>query len=89
MDLLDETAVLVAISSVTGNETALALHLRDRLSRGGREVQLHDKGVLVPPADDGRPLVVLAGHLDTVPPQGNENPRPGRRLRFGAGGPPI
>ncbi len=85
MDLLDETAALMAIASVTGDETALALHLRDRLARGGREVVLHDKSLLVPPADDGRPLVVLAGHLDTVPPQGNQSPRRDGRTLWGRG----
>ena len=75
MDLLDETAALMEIPSVTGGEAALARHVRDRLSRGARSIHLDGRSVLVEPAQDDRPLVVLAGHLDTVPPRGNERPR--------------
>lgn len=75
MDLLRETADLVAIPSVTGEEAALADHLRERLARTGRPVRLDGRSLLVSPPDDSRPLVVLAGHLDTVPPRGNAQPR--------------
>lgn len=75
MDLLDETAALMEISSVTGNEEALARSLFERLSRSGRTTILEDRSVVVAPPEGDRPLVLLAGHLDTVPPQGNERPR--------------
>jgi succinyl-diaminopimelate desuccinylase len=85
MDLLDATAELMRIPSVTGDEGSLATHLCDRLSRGGREVRLDGRSVTVAPADDARPLVVLVGHLDTVPPRGNDRPRRDGNVLWGRG----
>lgn len=75
MTLADDLIRLIGIPSVTGQEEPLALHLRDRIVTSGRPVVLDGRTVLVPPPSDRRPLVVLAGHLDTVPPRGNAEPR--------------
>jgi succinyl-diaminopimelate desuccinylase len=75
MQPLDDLITFMKIPSVTGEEEALAQHLRTRLADTGRPVVLDGKSVIIPPATDRRPLVVLAGHLDTVPARGNETPR--------------
>jgi succinyl-diaminopimelate desuccinylase len=77
---------LVDIPSITGNETAIADHVEGRLSRAGRgEVLRSSRSVVWRSRERGRPLVVLAGHLDTVPPAGNERARiEGDRL-YGVG----
>ncbi len=75
MSLAEDLIRLIGIPSVTGREEALAQHLRDRIIGSGRPVVLDGRTVLVPPPSDRRPLAVLAGHLDTVPPRGNAEPR--------------
>jgi succinyl-diaminopimelate desuccinylase len=74
--LAARTLELVDIPSESRDEAALAAHLSDVLRGGGVEVaDLGDTCLLARPAGS-RPPVLLAGHLDTVPAQGN---RPGRR----------
>ncbi|MBD3163199.1 MAG: succinyl-diaminopimelate desuccinylase [Candidatus Eisenbacteria bacterium] len=73
--LVNELVDLIRIPSVTGEEAAIASHLRDRLAASGRPVVSDRTSLLIPPPEDGRPLIVLAGHLDTVPPRGNATPR--------------
>src|SRR5688572_9308936 len=68
MALADRTLELVDIASESRDEAALAAHVRELL--GGED--LGDLCVLAGAADAE---VMLAGHLDTVPAQGN---RPGR-----------
>ena len=75
MRRVEDLMKLIAIPSVTGDEERLARYLRDRLAATGRPVVLDGSSLLVPPEDDTRPLIVLSGHLDTVPPRGNETPR--------------
>src|SRR3954454_21034705 len=69
---------LIDIPSESREEAALAAHVLEVLRAGG--VPARDAGdtcVLAgATARAERPLVLLAGHLDTVPAQGN---RPGRR----------
>ena len=80
--LAARTLELVDIGSESRSEQALAEHVGAVLSAGG--VPVEDGGdtcVLAGAAASGtaggaRPLVLLAGHLDTVPAQDN---RPGRR----------
>jgi succinyl-diaminopimelate desuccinylase len=76
--LAARTLELVDIASESREEAALAAHVLDVLRAGG--VDARDAGdtcVLAGPTNRGdRPLVLLAGHFDTVPAQGN---RPGRR----------
>src|SRR5207244_3706781 len=81
-DLADRLAArtleLVDIPSESRDEAALAAHVLGVLREGG--VDARDAGdtcVLAGASARGdRPLVLLAGHLDTVPAQDN---RPGRR----------
>ena len=71
--LAARTLELVDIPSESHGEAAIAAHVADVLRAGGAPVRdLGDSCVLAGP---GAP-VLLAGHLDTVPAQGN---RPGRR----------
>jgi len=63
---------LVDIPSVTGDETAIADFVAGRLARAGRgEVVRSGRSVVWRGPQRGRPMVVMAGHLDTVPPNGN------------------
>ena len=79
--LAARTLELVDLPSESRDEARAAAHVLDVLRAGG--VEARDAGdtcvlaELPGPGDgSGAPLVVLAGHLDTVPAQGN---RPGRR----------
>src|SRR5256885_16525816 len=73
-DLAQRTLELVDIASESRHEAALASHLLEVLP-GARDAG--DTCVLAGVTERGaRPLVLLGGHLDTVPAQDN---RPGRR----------
>lgn len=73
-DLAARTLELVDIASESRDEARLAAHLLELL--GGRARDAGDTCVLAGATERAdRPLVLLAGHLDTVPAQGN---RPGR-----------
>jgi succinyl-diaminopimelate desuccinylase len=76
--LAARTLELIDAPSESRDEAALAAHVLDVLRSGG--VDARDAGdtcVLAGTTTRGeRPLVLLAGHLDTVPAQDN---RPGRR----------
>jgi succinyl-diaminopimelate desuccinylase len=73
--LADRVLELVDVPSESREEGALAAHVLDVL--GGRARDAGDTCVLAGATGRGdRPLVLLAGHLDTVPAQGN---LPGRR----------
>jgi succinyl-diaminopimelate desuccinylase len=76
MDLLVRTAELVAIPSVSRDEGALADYIDTALrTRTGLEVTRIGANV-VGRTELGRSRrVVLAGHLDTVPANGNATPR--------------
>lgn len=70
------TLELVDTASESRSEAALAGQVKALLKAGGAEVaDLGDHCLLARPPDT-RPRVLLAGHLDTVPAQGN---LPGRR----------
>jgi succinyl-diaminopimelate desuccinylase len=74
--LAARTLELVDFPSESREEAALATHVADLLRSGGVDVaDLGDTCLLARPAG-ARPPVLLAGHLDTVPAQGN---RPGSR----------
>ncbi|MGA7269875.1 MAG: M20/M25/M40 family metallo-hydrolase, partial [Acidimicrobiia bacterium] len=66
-DLLQTAAWLVDIPSETGSEAEICSAVADRLAGLPRK-RVEDSLVVGTP--DERPLVVLAGHLDTVPRQG-------------------
>jgi succinyl-diaminopimelate desuccinylase len=76
--LAARTLELVDAPSESREEAALSAHVLDVLRRGGADARdAGDTCVLAGATRRGeRPLVLLAGHLDTVPAQGN---RPGRR----------
>jgi acetylornithine deacetylase len=70
MELFELTRELIGIESITGNEKAVALWLRDYLAGLGYEVTLQpvapDRFNIV--ATAGCPEFVFSTHIDTVPP---------------------
>jgi succinyl-diaminopimelate desuccinylase len=74
--IADLLARLVDVPSVTGDEAAIAALVEERLRavRGGEVLRSGHSRVWRGPRR-GRPLLTLAGHLDTVPPNGNERAR--------------
>jgi succinyl-diaminopimelate desuccinylase len=70
--LADILEMLVNVPSVTGEEQEIADLVATRLAatRSG-EVLCSGRSVVWRGPSRARPLVVLAGHLDTVPPNGN------------------
>ncbi|HEY3141246.1 MAG TPA: succinyl-diaminopimelate desuccinylase [Acidimicrobiales bacterium] len=76
IDLLERTAELVAVPSVSLDEARLAGRVEAELRAiAGLEVERVGDNVVARTTLD-RPLrVVLAGHLDTVPANGNATPR--------------
>jgi succinyl-diaminopimelate desuccinylase len=72
-DLLALVAELVEIPSVSHDEAALAASVESRLRRAtGLEVERVGDNVVARTKLGRAERVVLAGHLDTVPPAGNE-----------------
>jgi succinyl-diaminopimelate desuccinylase len=70
--LADLLQTLVDIPSVTGNEKAISDFVFERLrARGTGETLRLGHSVVWRGPERGRGLVVLAGHLDTVPANGN------------------
>ncbi len=77
---------LVNIPSETGHEAALAEWIASRLqARGTGECLRSRHSVVWRGPRRGRPLVVLAGHLDTVPARGNLRARHGDGMIYGLG----
>lgn len=76
-DLLALTEELCAIPSVSGNEAVLADVVEARLRDAGRalEIERVANNVVARTMFGADRRVVLGGHLDTVPPNGNETPR--------------
>lgn len=76
--LATRTLELVDIASVSRDEAAMHAHVLTLIPRPPFELPYltEDAMLFATPRRAGRPFVVLAGHLDTVPPQGNF---PGRR----------
>ena len=70
-NLSDTLAQLIDISSVTGEEARICDHVSKRLAANAPHLsqQRVNNSLVVAAPGDG-PLVVLAGHLDTVPAQG-------------------
>ncbi len=75
-DLLALTAELMAVPSVSHHEAALADRVEAEL-RGvpGLDVHRVEDNVVARTTGDRPGRLVLAGHLDTVPPAGNTEPR--------------
>lgn len=76
-DLLTLTAALVAVPSVSRDEGELADRVEDRLAERAPQLSRARVGNTVIACTDlgGDRRVVLGGHLDTVPANGNEVPR--------------
>src|SRR5512141_1848410 len=83
--IADLLVALVDIPSVTGQEERIAEFVTARLSSRPGEVLRSGNGVVWRGPRRGRPLVVLVGHLDTVPPQGNEKARLENGRLYGVG----
>lgn len=83
--LAERAAQLVAIPSVSGNERAIADFVEAEARRLPGEVWRVSHTVVHRAPPRGRPMLVLAGHLDTVPAQGNETPRLAGGSLFGLG----
>lgn len=74
--LLERTGRLLDIPSVSRDEIAVLDLLATEVRSGERELVRADGVVaLLPERRPDTPLVILAGHVDTVPPQGNEGSR--------------
>jgi succinyl-diaminopimelate desuccinylase len=72
MSLVEDLVWLIDIPSETGEEQALCTAVARRLSpRYGADALTRVGNALVVGRPDGRPLITLYGHLDTVPEQGN------------------
>ena len=68
--LADDTLALVDIASESRDEAAILDRIRSRLAPvPGRSLVVDRDGVLaaLPERRQGTPLVLLAGHVDTVP----------------------
>ncbi|HWD24972.1 MAG TPA: succinyl-diaminopimelate desuccinylase [Acidimicrobiales bacterium] len=73
--LLESTATLVGIASVSRDERAIADHVEGFLRANSHLEVVRIENNVVARTNFGRPTrVVLAGHLDTVPPAGNAAP---------------
>ena len=84
--IADTLETLVNIPSVTGDEKAMADHITQRLAaRATGETLRRGNAVVWRGPQRGRPLVVLAGHTDTVPPQDNARARREDGKLFGVG----
>lgn len=69
--LVDTLVGLIDVPSVTGTEGRLATHVSDRMMRRwGRDGVARIGNTVIVGRRTGRPMVLLLGHLDTVPPQG-------------------
>lgn len=76
MDLLQRTAELMAIPSVSLDETQLADHVATELGHLDHvEVERVGDNVVARTNLGRSQRLVLAGHLDTVPPNGNAEPK--------------
>ncbi|MCQ3803880.1 MAG: succinyl-diaminopimelate desuccinylase [bacterium] len=84
--LSDTLAELIDIPSVTGDEARICDHVSKRLAANAPHLSQHrvNNSLVVSTSGDG-PLVVLAGHLDTVPPQGQPPARIDTGRMYGLG----
>ena len=84
--LAARTLELVDIPSESLHEAEIRAHVRALVPRGWRaETELEDAALYAPPRRPGVPFVVLAGHYDTVPAQGNIPGRADAEAVYGLG----
>jgi succinyl-diaminopimelate desuccinylase len=85
-DLLALTAELVAIPSVSHDESAMADRVEGELRQCGWLDVVREDDNVVARTDLGRSQrLVVAGHLDTVPPNGTRQPRVDDGVLWGVG----
>jgi succinyl-diaminopimelate desuccinylase len=85
-DLLTTTTELMAVPSVSGNEAAIAALVEDRLCAGSwLNVERVGDNVVARTMLSRPQRLVVAGHLDTVPPGDNERPRTDGDTVWGVG----
>ena len=86
-DLIGLTAALVAVDSVSGNEAALCDAVQQRLSQRASHLEIDRIGnSIVARTSLGRNRrIIIGGHLDTVPANGNATPRRDGDVLFGLG----
>ncbi len=73
-ELGDATLELCAIPSVTGDESAICDFVQRALAPLGFHVERVGNSLVARPPGPPRPLVLLVGHLDTVPPNPASGP---------------
>ncbi len=59
---------LVSVRSVTGEEAAISQYIHDTLARAGVTVRRDEEGNVTAEVGRGDRLLVVNGHMDTVPP---------------------
>jgi len=85
-DLLAATTELMAVPSVSGDEAAIATLVEDRLATiGWLSVERVGDNVVARTTLSRPQRLVVAGHLDTVPPGDNERPRMDGDIVWGVG----
>src|SRR5919106_1479521 len=84
-DLLALTAALCAIPSVSRHEEDLAAAVEVRLAAGPLQVERVGNNVVARTHAGREGRVVLAGHLDTVPANGNQVPKVEGDVLYGLG----
>jgi succinyl-diaminopimelate desuccinylase len=85
-DLLAATTELMAVPSVSGDEAAIATLVEDRLATiGWLSVERVGDNVVARTSLSRPQRLVVAGHLDTVPPGDNERPRTDGDTVWGVG----
>jgi succinyl-diaminopimelate desuccinylase len=86
-DLVELTAALVAVPSVSGAEAELAglVEARLRARAPGLAVYRAGDSVVARTERGGGPRIAFAGHLDTVPPSGQPDPPSGPDTVAGRG----
>lgn len=72
--LAELTLALCAVPSVTGDERACAAFVKARIPSGVFHVEHIGESVVARTPPTGRPLVLLVGHTDTVPPKPGDGP---------------
>ena len=59
---------LLAMPCVTGEEGPIAAWLEERYAQAGERVRRSGNSIVAGGSEDGRPVVLLVGHTDVVPP---------------------
>jgi succinyl-diaminopimelate desuccinylase len=75
-DLVGLTSQLISINSVSGNETEIADFIYNYLCKISHlTLERHNNTVIATNSSNKAKKIILAGHIDTVPANGNERPQ--------------